>query len=308
MGDLDDVSPDGRALMTFYDQKEWALGLLAGRTSESQLVSRVDLRVVDLSEDGTLFVLRDGLIQSSPSVWIAKGDGSPAVRLGEGVTQGLTRDGAWVLASQQGKLVALPTAAGSARTISESFFEAIRWASWFPDIRRVLVWGQEKDGKTGIYVLDEGRPPRRIAPEGYEMVSGGNALSPDGLLVAARAPDLKMMVCPVDGGPPRAIPGLEGLFVPVRWSEDGKHLYVFRLGELPARVMKVEVATGEATLWKELSPPDLAGQSVRVVAMTADARYYVYACQQYQTTLYLVENLENWKRPSFWSRVLGNRR
>ncbi len=43
--------------------------------------------------------------------------------------------------------------------------------------------GQAKGGKTGIFVVDpQGREPRRIAPEGYDLVAGGNALSPDGLL------------------------------------------------------------------------------------------------------------------------------
>jgi hypothetical protein len=35
--------------------------------------------------------------------------------------------------------------------------------------------------------------------------------------------------------------------------------------------------------------------------MTPDAKYYAYSCQQYLTTLYLVENLEPWRRPTFWS-------
>ena len=169
----------------------------------------MDLRLVDLSENGKLLVLRDGLIQNTPNVWIAKADDSPPVRLGEGVTHGLSPDGAWVLASQQGKLLALPTAAGASRTVSEGFFEAIRWASWFRDGRRVLVWGQARDGKTGIFVIDaQGQEPRRIAPEGYELVSSGNALSPDGLLVAARSADNQIVLCPVDGGPLRPIPGL----------------------------------------------------------------------------------------------------
>jgi Tol biopolymer transport system component len=304
--DLNDVTADGRALITIFDWEESTRGLLSDQKTESRLVSRTDLRVVDLAEDGKLLVLRDALIQGTPSVWIAKADDSPPVRLGDGVAHGLSPDGAWVLASRQGKLVALPTAAGEARSVSDGFFESIRWASWFRDGRRVLVWGQGKDGKTGIFIVDrEGGEPRRIAPEGYELVSGGNALSPDGLLVAARSPENQIALCPVDGGQPRTIPGLVGLFVPVQWSADGRGFYVFRLGELPARVQKIDVETGRATLWKELAPPDLAGMSVRALAMTPDAKYYAYSCQQYLNTLYLVEHLESWRRPTFWWRLLG---
>jgi hypothetical protein len=309
MVDLHQVSRDGKALITLFDQTEWAQGLLPGQRSETRLSRRTDLRVVDLSEDGRLLVLRDGIVMSTPSVWLGRADDSPPVRLGDGVAHGLSRDGAWVLASQQGRLLALPAGPGEPRTVSEGFFEAVRWASWFPDGRKVLVWGQEKGGRTGIFVVDpQGKEPRRIAPEGHELVAAGNALSPDGLLVAARSPENQIVLCPVGGGQARPIPGLDGLFVPVQWSADGKSFYVFKLGEMPARVLKVEVDSGRATLWKELAPPDTAGTSVRSVAMTPDGAHYAYACQQYLTTLYLVENLESWGRPTFLSRLTGRGR
>ncbi len=307
--DLNDVSRDGKALMTVFDQAEWTLGLLSGHTNESRLVRRTDLRLVDLSDDGKLLVLRDGFTVGTPSVWIARGDGSPPVRLGDGVANGLSPDGAWVLASQQGKLMALPTAAGSPRPVTEGFFEAIRWASWFRDGKRVLVWGRAKDGKSGIFVVEpDGKEPKRVAPEGYELVAGGNALSPDGLLVVARSPENQIVLCPVDGGQTRPVPGLSGLYVPVQWSADGKAFYVFRMGEMPARVERIDAESGRATLWKELAPPDLAGMSVRAIAMTPDGKHYAYSCQQYLTTLYLVENLESWRRPTFRSRALGRNR
>ncbi len=307
--DLADVARDGRALIALFDQQEWAGGLLSGQNAEARLVSRTDLRMVDLSEDGKLLVLRDAPIAGTPSVWITRGDDSPPVRLGEGVAHGLSADGAWVLASAQGTLVALPTAAGAQRPITEGFFEAIRWASWFRDGKRVLVWGLAKGGKSGIFAVDpEGKEPRRIAPEGYELVSAGNPLSPDGLLVAARSPENQIMLCPIDGGAPRPVPGLAGLYSPVQWSSDGKSFYVFRYGEIPARVERIDVETGRSSLWKELAPPDTTGMALRAVTMTPDAKYYAYSCQQYLTTLYLVENLGAWQRPTFWSRLFGRGR
>ncbi len=91
--DLHDVSRDGRALLTLLDQEEWAQGLLSGQKSESRVVSRTDLRVVDISDDGKLLVLRDAFVQEAENVWIARGDDSPPVRLGEGVAHGLSGDG-----------------------------------------------------------------------------------------------------------------------------------------------------------------------------------------------------------------------
>ena len=308
IADLDDVSPDGKALITLFDWQESTRGVLSDQQSESRLVSRMDLRLVDLSEDGKRLVLREVLSQGTLGVWIATGDRSPPTRLGDGLAHGLSTDGAWVLASQQGQLLALPTAAGEPRRVSEGFFEGIRWASWFRDGKRVLVWAQGKSGKSGIFVVDPGgQEPRRIAPEGYELVSGGNALSPDGRLVVARSPENQIVLCPVDGGQPRPVPGLSGLFVPVQWASDGRGFYVFRLGGIPARVEKIDVDSGRATLWKELAPPDTAGMSVRAVAMTPDGKAYAYSCQQYLNTLYLVENLESWRRQTIWSRLFGRR-
>jgi hypothetical protein len=305
--DLHDVTPDGRALVTTFDQPEWTFGLMAGQKDESPLVSRTDLRMVDLSRDGMILALRGNSFDYS-GVWISRTDGSPPVLLGDGVTHGLSGDGAWVLASQQGKLEALPTSAGAPKPVTEGFFEAIRWASWFPDGRRILVWGQGKDGKSGIFVLDaEDREPKRVAPEGYELVAGGNAVSPDGLLVAARSPEGRLMICPVSGGTPRVIPGLTGHFASAQWSEDGKGVYVFRLGPATAAVEKVDIDSGRATPWKTLAPPDVAGMAIRAVAMTPDAKYYAYSCQQYLTTLYLVDNVDAWRRPTFWSRLFGRR-
>lgn len=60
--DLNDVSRDGRALVTLFDQEEWSRGLLPGQKAESRLVSRTDLRMVDLSDDGKLLVLRDAFV------------------------------------------------------------------------------------------------------------------------------------------------------------------------------------------------------------------------------------------------------
>jgi hypothetical protein len=305
VADVNDVSRDGRALITRFDWEESTHGLLSGQKTESRLVSRMDLRPVDLSEDGKLLVLREVLSQGTQGVWIATGDSSPPIRLGDGVAHGLSPDGAWVLASQQGKLLAVPTAAGGSRPVSEEFFETIRWAGFFRDGKKVIVWGQTKGGKSGIFVVDQGHEPRRIAPEGFELVSGGNAVSPNGLLVAARSPENQMMLCSVDGGPPRPIPGLAGFFAPIQWSGDSKDLYVFRLGEIPAKVEKVDVESGRATLWKELAPPDTTGIAVRAIAMTPDTKYYAYSSQQYLTTLYLVENLDSWRRPTLRSRMFG---
>jgi hypothetical protein len=48
--------------------------------------------------------------------------------------------------------------------------------------------------------------------------------------------------------------------------------------------------------------------ALRAVAMTPDARYYAYSCQQYLTTLYLVEGVSSWRKPTLLSRLFGGAR
>ncbi len=165
-------------------------------------------------------------------------------------------------------------------------------------------------GRRGrVFVVDStGAKPRRVCPDGYELWPGSSAVSPDGRFVAARSPENQVGLCPVDGGEPRPVPGLVGPYVPVRWSSDGRSLFVFRTGELPALIQRVDVTTGNATLWKQLAPPDAAGVRVTFVAMTPDATSYGYFCEQFLRALYLVESLGSWEKPSFWSRLLGRGR
>jgi Tol biopolymer transport system component len=306
--DLTDVSDDGRALISVFSWEESTFGVLAGQATVSRLVGRTDLRLTGISADGQLLALREILVRGAPGVWIARGNGSPPIRLGDGIAQGLSPDSSWMLASQQGRLVALPTGVGEPRVVSEGAFETIQWAGYFRDGKRTVVSGRERGGKSGIFVVDpDEKQPRRIAPEGFELAYAGNAVSPDGLFVAARSPENQIMLCPVDGRAPRPIPGLLGRYEPIEWTPDGKSLFVFRLGDFPVNVERVEVESGRSTLWKQVVPPDSAGMTLRSIAMTPDAKSYAYSCQQYLSTLYLVENLESWRRPTFWSRLFGRR-
>jgi hypothetical protein len=80
--------------------------------------------------------------------------------------------------------------------------------------------------------------------------------------------------------------------VPLQWTPDGKFLYVFRYGELPARVFRLDPFTGRREIWKEFAPSDPAGAvEVRSIAITPDARSYAYTYARILSTLYAAEGL-----------------
>ena len=81
---------------------------------------------------------------------------------------------------------------------------------------------------------------------------------------------------PLDGGAATRIPHTN-TSIPIRWSADGKSLLAVELGSLPARVVRIDVATGRRELWKELGPPDLSGViEIAPIMISADEKSYAY--------------------------------
>jgi hypothetical protein len=100
----------------------------------------------------------------------------------------------------------------------------------------------------------QGGGERAITPEGV----GCWLVSPDGHTAACARPEGEGFLYPVDGGEPRPIPGFRPGDHMRQWSEDGRSLYVSVRYARPARVERLDLATGERTLWREFLPTDPA--------------------------------------------------
>lgn len=97
----------------------------------------------------------------------------------------------------------------------------------------------------------------------------------------------------MDGGDSLAIPGLEEDEVPVQWTSDGRSLYVYKIGELPARVSILGLDDGLRRPWRELAPSDPAGVfGVDSVAIAPDGEGYFYSYRRLLSTLYVIEGLK----------------
>ena len=103
----------------------------------------------------------------------------------------------------------------------------------------------------------------------------------------------KTLLVPLDGGDVRLVPGIDANERPAQWTPDGRQLYVYRLGEIPARVFKVDVVTGARELWREITPPDSAGVAgIESFRITPDGSAYAYGYTQLLSELYLAEGLK----------------
>jgi len=200
----------------------------------------------------------------------------------------------WVVAHNQdtrAQLVLLPTRPGESKPLTNDAINHL-WGRWFPDGKRFLFSGNEPDHGVRLYVQDvAGGKPQPISPEG--VGASAFVISPDRDLVAAVGPDQKGYLYPIAGGDPRPIPGLATGEEPIEWTADGHSLYIYRPGELPAKVYRLDLATGARTLWRQLMPSDPAGvERIGPIRMTPDGKTYVYGYHRTLADLYLVEGLK----------------
>jgi hypothetical protein len=251
----------------------------------------------DLSADGrtVLFDEQNLTVQGNYAVYVRGTDGTPAVRLGQGQSLALSPDGRWSLARTLSEgaigLVMLPLGAGEPRVLKSPGFDPTA-AQFFPDGRRLLLCGHEAGRPSRLFVMElpEGQP-KAISPEGVSMLRW-RALSPDGRTVVARGLEGGLGLYPTEGGEPRALAGATLDDVPIRWTGDGKGLFVQRGSGVPARVDLIDVASGARRPWKELRPPDPAGiLAIGPILLSSDGQSYIYSYRRQLDDLYLVEGL-----------------
>jgi DNA-binding winged helix-turn-helix (wHTH) protein len=293
---LRDIGRDGRVLLARHTFRLEIRARIDGEEKERDL-SWFELPLLtDLSEDGRRIVFCESGDAGGPGygVFLRATEGSPPVRLGDGRPFDLSPDGKWVLSRPVRppfQLTLLPTGAGESEVLRDQGLQDIRGAGWFPDGRRLLITANEAGRLPRLWVQDlpDGKP-RAVTPEG---ATGKEAVvSPDGSTVVAFPPGaMRALRYPVDGGEPEPIAGLEDNEYPVQWTQDDM-LYV-RKGGVPARIWRIDVATGERTAWKEIAPADPAGiWSMMRVMMTRDGRSYAYGFSRSLSELYLVEGLK----------------
>ena len=142
--------------------------------------------------------------------------------------------------------------------------------------------------------IEGGRP--KSVPVPGALASAGIAFSPDGESEAYPTADRHITIVPIAGGSSRALPNfaLEPDEFLIGWSGDGRFLLVQTSYEIPARVSRVDVETGQRTLWKQVQPSDRAGViTIYPVRFTADGTGYAYTyIRGVSDDLYLVEGLK----------------
>lgn len=229
------------------------------------------------------------------SVYLRGTDGSPAVRLSDGVASQLSPDGKWAVTfalDRATEITLVPTGIGEPRTLGFEGIERIHWGIWHPDGRRlVLVANEPGRGARGYLVDLEDPKPVPFTAEG--ALSWGMIVAPDGRSILAQTPDRTWKRFPLDGGDPEPVSALLPTERRVlNFSESGEDVYTFVRNELLGRICRVNLATGAREVWRELSPSDPSGVLVQgAVAVTRDGSAHAYSYSLMLGQLLLVKGL-----------------
>jgi eukaryotic-like serine/threonine-protein kinase len=293
---LQDVSRDGRVLVTRDVPRVGMVGGTYGGAKERDLSWMDWSAPKDLSDDGKTLLFGESGEGGGENytAYVRETDGSPAIRLGEGNGFALSPDKKWVISGLPHppiQLSVIPTGAGESRPLTHDNINHM-WVRWLPDGKQILFAGDEPGKGIRLYVQGlNGGTPKPISGEGVN--ASLFAISPDGKQVAVIGPDQKPALLPIEGGDLRPIPGVVAGDAPISWAADGRSLFVYRLGEVPAHVYKLDLSAGRKQLWKNLIPPDVSGVTdISAIFITPDGNNYVYEYGRTLSDLYLVNDVK----------------
>ena len=134
-----------------------------------------------------------------------------------------------------------------------------------------------------------GGAPRPITPEGIRA----SEVTPDEKWVVVRRAG-RFYLYPIDGGEPRPIADAEDGERALRWSPDGKYLFLQRVAAdgRSLQFIRVNIPTGAKQVWKEAGPADPVGVAIVNSAITPDGSAYAYSYSRDLSNLYLLKGVK----------------
>ena len=283
------------ALVTEDDYRSGLFALLPGQSAMPDLAWFDWSNDRGLSQDGKLLLLDETGEGGGPrgSVYLRATDGSPAVRLGDGIAIALTRDGAWALTrtlTEPHRFSMVPVKAGQQKEFPPDPYGATSYGDFLPDGSKFVFAASESGRGTRLYVQSvSGGAAAPISSEGLN--AGRLFVSPDGRFVAAVGSDLAVHLYPTAGGDPVDLPGSVPGDSPSGFTPDGKGVYVSGVGN-PCRVAVIDIASGRRTSVRDIAGPDAAGViAFGPARVTPDGRTMVAGYGRVLSTLYRVTDL-----------------
>ncbi len=291
---LQDVSSDGRALLTNGTSRSEIRCRSAGDDSERHLSWFDSSALAALSRDGkSVLFVELGNASRVTTAFVRRTDGSPPERLGQGFPSSLSPDAKWALAFDEqttNHVLLLPTGPGQPKTLSRPGVDWTIEPGW-RDSQHLLVAGREPGHSLRTYALDvNGGGWRPVTPEGLVCT----AASPDGTRALCLEVAGKGQVYSFDEQRATPFPELPPRDMVIGWGADSDSVFIRTLGEMPIRIYRLHLSSGTRELVLEIVVPERAGlfDDAVPVQITPDGRSYCYSASYNFNDLYLVEGLQ----------------
>jgi hypothetical protein len=209
-------------------------------------------------------------------------------KLGEGDTAGWSPDGKWALGfvTSRNETVLYPIGAGEPRKLDIKPVTHVRFVMWL-DSSALLVFGNEPGKAPRAYRLPiAGGPAVPILTEDVAPA----IVAPGGRRVLGFDKNGSAALYSFDGEAPKPLPSI-GDDDPFAFSDDGRAIFVSKPASIPAKVDRIDIATGQRTFFREFGPSDRTGL-VRLrftdPVLKADGSQYAYGYVKRPSTLFLV--------------------
>jgi eukaryotic-like serine/threonine-protein kinase len=294
---LDDISRDGRVLLSRDNERIGIKFIGAGDAEPRELSWKDWSSAMDISPDGKQILFGEEGENSGLSyqVGLRKTDGTPPVILGSGSAQSLSPDGMWALSimpAPDNQIMLLPTGAGSAKALDRGpvlGYQHVQ-ARWFPDSRQIVFVGYEEGHGMRCYVQSiEGGKPHAFTPDGMTVCT----ISPKGQILAVAADRRALVYSSASSErPDRELKLAQGDW-PAGWTPDGKFVYLVQTRQMPATITRYELATGKRSLWKQIPLEGFsATMQIMGAVITPDGQSLAYTYCDESSDLYVVSRLK----------------
>ncbi len=290
---LHDISAQGDVLGSF-DQPNGRIEILDASSAEPLDLSwKLSGEVAGFSNDHlVLFTQTDDSGGPRGSVYVRRPDEAQPVRIAEGAGLALSSDGRMALVRTPEGLSRIPTGVGqpSRLDVGELAERGIDWAGWHPDGRIVIGIGRES-GTVGVYAVPAGGgTPEALLPAGIGL-SGHNLISPDGTRIVALDADDRRLVCELATSSCQPLEGIQADEEVAGWHADSASIFVCDRAQVPFTVHRLDVATGQRTVWRTIQPRQAAVSGIRELAAAPDGAI-VYGYRRSRTQLYVIRGLK----------------
>jgi hypothetical protein len=286
---------EGAVLIVTHHRRVGIRGMPPGGKEEREL-GWLDYSVLDdLVADGRKILFEEAGSGGGTNytVFVRDSDGSPPVRIGEGMGQAISPDAKWVITqpAKGGPLRLVPTGAGEARQLTHDNVNYQK-ARWLAGGKEVLAIGVEPGHGARDYLISvSSGDSKPLTPEGVVGVTP----APDGRSIVVLGPEGIWGIWPLDGGGLRPIPGLDSNYRVSGWSPDGVSVFAVPTlqHERTGKIYRVNVVTGKMELSKTIGDGLPAGTvTMSGTFMPAAGGSYAYRYQQTLSQLYLVRGMK----------------